>query len=527
MVITTKQANQIKMADSCVDAVGIANILTVGNGVTSQDAMGEFVDNSLDAEASEIDIYLSNDGCYFRDNGVGIEDISKINTLGYSDKKKKKEENEEEKKKKNQIGQWGAGLFAATHLLAKKHHIISKGCNTMTTYGSFKAYDHDRVGTYDPFALEFIYKIYNKGKGTHNVLENPRVDTDQRIEIMKEHLDKGTHIVLENPRVEINDQFIKDMKEHLSHAYCKSIQNGIVIKVNGERIEHIDFKYDSSEEDECIIFKLRLAPGCDDKIPRFDIETDNVVIKNKRLVIKRILTEENVKTQAIVNNSFKIDKGDYNNDSNVIAKIQISLPKKEHRGRGTGGTCVVMNDRTLNKMTNVRPHNTSNNYAEIYHSMRIKLVSNSDNFNNRANKGSTSQTLDKFIKVLGLYEALMWCIHQVYKPAKNKIIKEKKKMEKEIKVDTTDDEEVPATDDEEVPATDNEEVPVTDDENDDIEVEPETSTEPTPVDVRSYRRGPASKDEMLYQLTRVMNIINESDENHYPAALYNQLTKII
>ena len=497
------------MAEYNINPTGMADMLTTGNGVTSQDAISEFVDNSLDANATEIDISLTPKYIHVHDNGEGLgeKEIPLINSLGYSNKKEDK----------SKIGQWGCGYTAATNHFAVKHHFISNGNWTMTKRSALKPFDSDRVHTPDPGALGIMGNTYSK--------------------------DKYTHVVLEDLRVEINDQFIKDMKEHLSHAYCKSIQNGIVIKVNGERIEHIDFKYDSSEEDECIIFKLRPVPERDDKIPRFDIETDNEIIKNERVGIKGTLTEEIVNTQAFVKKVFIPEQYDNANYNNVIAKIQISVPKKKHQGRGTGGTCVVMNDRRLNKMTNAHPRSASRMYGHAYDSMKIEIESPSDNFNNRANKGSTSQTLDKFIKVPGLYGAIQRCINKVYTLEKKKMEKEKKKMEKEKKVDTTDDGEVPATDDGEVPADDNEEVPVTDneevpvtdneevpaidDENDDIEVEPETSTEPTPVDVRSYRRGPASKDEMLYQLTRVMNIINESDENHYPAALYNQLTKII
>ena len=61
-----------------------------------------------------------------------------------------------------------------------------------------------------------------------------------------------------------------------------------------------------------------------------------------------------------------------------------------------------------------------------------------------------------------------------------------------------------------------------------VEQQPELVVEP--VNVRSYRRGIVSRTEILNELRRVMNIINDQDENkHYNEGyltLYNQLTII-
>jgi len=79
-------------------------------------AIGEFIDNSIDAGAKNIDLHLTNEIISISDNGDGFENLSNVNTIFKSGNRGNV----------SKIGQFGAGLQNGMFTLGSRADIISR-----------------------------------------------------------------------------------------------------------------------------------------------------------------------------------------------------------------------------------------------------------------------------------------------------------------------------------------------------------------------------------------------------------------
>lgn len=97
-------------------------------------AIGEFIDNSIDAGAKNIDLHLTNEIISISDNGDGFENLSNVNTIFKSGNRGNI----------SKIGQFGAGLQNGIFTLGSRADIISRDKCTYITEEKFISYDDER-----------------------------------------------------------------------------------------------------------------------------------------------------------------------------------------------------------------------------------------------------------------------------------------------------------------------------------------------------------------------------------------------
>ena len=390
------------MTKSLIDPDGFYDIITHGHNLTRVDAVKEHVDNCFDAKATDIDISFEDKGYIMRDNGLGEDDVSKLNTYCKSTKKNNN----------NTIGTWGLGWHAACATIArcgsddeaespKLYAFISKRKTTLCRVNEFKPFDKDQDETLNK-NIEKVFKTPDEAK------------------VAMEDTKGATTVVTYNgpPTKEELDS----IKESLAHAYCVQIEKGCTIKVNGEYIKGKKFRYDKEDEDYCVDFNIH--PTSEKNV--FDLYSNSSLYKDVSLRITNGLTQKLVEKSCYKQDFFEKVKRDktYTNPIAPIATISISVPKNTKNKNG--GLCLMLNERTLSPRENIIPHNTSTQYSCIYSAVKATMKTEISYVCTEVNKSRLPPELDKCFTNENLFPIIINVIDKIYL-TKTKVVKKEKK----------------------------------------------------------------------------------------------------
>lgn len=393
-----------------IDASGLHQAITIGNGVTTESAIGELVDNAYDANASFIKIVIKEDGLYISDNGEGItpEELPKLNTLFYSDKKDKE----------GKIGNWGIGYHAAVCTLGKRHYFVSNGKYTMTKRNQLKEYDEDRD------------KASDLPSSASNIL-GEAFNTD------------NTFVVIEDNDCHIN---IDALKKYLSHTYMTYISDGNKIVLNGEVLVSEPFTYPKEEQSVDIEFtiKSKNIPGREGTY--YLIKSNNEdVVPTTILNVKKPLTEQISQTQAIKSPKqgfYEVYKStskgkkkedydqlfkEFNTKSN--GKINdcptIKTVCRKETAATTGGICITLGTKTLPKREHATPFNLGK-YQHVYTGMKTTITGVPNMFHTYTNKNILAGPLNQRFKDKMFYAVHYWLYLTIARKEENRLKEEKK-----------------------------------------------------------------------------------------------------
>lgn len=190
-------------------------------------AIADLIDNSISAQATEIEIYSepSNDPyLIILDNGHGMSNDEIYEAMRYGSS------NPLDMRSEDDLGRFGLGLKSASLSQCRKFVIVSKTGEEMHAY----SWDLDYVISSKSWML--------RGYSLEEIMNLPMIKK-------LEEKDHGTYIVLfDFDRIKestgnINETFNKclgDMIDHLSLVFHRFIGNGLTIYVNGLKIEAKD-----------------------------------------------------------------------------------------------------------------------------------------------------------------------------------------------------------------------------------------------------------------------------------------------
>ena len=228
--------NQI---EDIICSEGLTRVFQQGLSLTPNSALCEFLDNSIDARASEIRIIIIEGIIAIKDNGYGIVDAN-----GNSNLRILHRHFFSTKSGINTIGSFGTGMKAAKSYLGEKTHFISKGDYTKTITGLLSPYvPYNEVPVN---IIELIEELF----GSLSV--------------------NDTYIIIEGVTKSYD---IENLRAYISHAYARVIHNQTVqIYLNEKDIAPSDFIRMNYEENEhwysiyCIDKKKKLYAVIDNKI---------------------------------------------------------------------------------------------------------------------------------------------------------------------------------------------------------------------------------------------------------------------
>ena len=201
-------------------------------GYTTPAAVADLIDNSIFAEATQIDIeFMSGDTPYFSilDNGNGMSSSELRQAMKYGSG------NPLQNRATNDLGRFGLGLKTASLSQCRKLTVISKKCGELSAYcwdldhvfsvGKWELLelDHDEIE-----ALPQMPTLNNYNEGTIVVWNN--LD-----KISAGDIDKDTGLLLK----------IREVEEHLALTFHRFLQGEpglkkVTIRINGIPIKPID-----------------------------------------------------------------------------------------------------------------------------------------------------------------------------------------------------------------------------------------------------------------------------------------------
>lgn len=199
------------------------------SGYANTVALADLVDNSLDANASEINLQINDSGqkewsILIADNGTGMDEdtLSQALRLG----------SETERNVGSDLGRFGMGLVTASISIARRIEIYTK----LDDGKHLTA-----VMDLDHMAETNSFTVYREPS------------TAPEIEFAKQHgvKNQGTLIVLKKcDRISKQEmrEFINSIKKEFGETYRYFIRAGKKIKVNGELVDVIDPMWQDGEE---------------------------------------------------------------------------------------------------------------------------------------------------------------------------------------------------------------------------------------------------------------------------------------
>ena len=202
-----------------INIVGLLKNLT-SLGFKPVDCICEFIDNSIDANATCIKCYINPDGkLIFVDNAEGMDKQQLILSRTLFDRKDAKED---------KIGRFGTGLDAA--------------CATLTDMTGTNIWLSKKEGMEYPLQLTIDYdEIVIEGKNYHPIVSTISLDT---IELWKKYAisrDHGTLGYMKCPQNIIDTLFTKIEESNLGRKYHDYIQKGnkIIFYIDEKEVELI------------------------------------------------------------------------------------------------------------------------------------------------------------------------------------------------------------------------------------------------------------------------------------------------
>ncbi|MBR2505423.1 MAG: ATP-binding protein [Bacilli bacterium] len=190
-------------------------------------AIADLIDNSISAKASEITILSypnSNPSMVILDNGYGMDNDKLYEAMRYGS------HNPLLERETDDLGRFGLGMKSASLSQCRKLVVISK------KDGKINGYSWD---------LDYVIQ---KGAWMLKVFSEDEIDMYEHIDMLKA-MDSGTYIHLsEFDRVRegtgnLSETFAKcldEMMNHLSLVFHRYIDDGLVINVNGEKLQARD-----------------------------------------------------------------------------------------------------------------------------------------------------------------------------------------------------------------------------------------------------------------------------------------------
>ncbi|MFD2969963.1 ATP-binding protein [Sphingobacterium bambusae] len=279
------------------------------SGYSIEAALGEVIDNSIEAESNNIAIHLvegkNKDGkkcvtkIVFIDDGTGMntELLQYYPQIGFSTRYMST----------NTIGKYGVGSKFAALNFARRFDVWS------------------RVNVDDPWM--HVYFDLDKTIETEQAGEEPMVETPKELRLQKEVRDlltteaKGTVVVwsrvdrLEDGRHALHyDELVQDIKKELARMFRHFIDGGIKISVNGQSLLAYDplmIMKNSFQDKELKKYYLALTK-------------DKADSRVKEHYDARVIDERSIKVE----------------DSTVLLKVTL-YPKEIIRSRGRGGDTLA------------------------------------------------------------------------------------------------------------------------------------------------------------------------------------------
>ncbi len=196
-------------------------------GYSFSSAIADLIDNSISAKAKTINIISepsNNPSIVILDNGVGMTKDELYEAMRYGSK------NPLEIRREDDLGRFGLGLKSASLSQCRKLIVVSK------KEGKINAYSWD---------MDYII---DKGSWMLKVFSEEEIESFEYIDKLKQQK-QGTYILLKdfdrikegtgNLSITFN-QCLDDMIEHLALVFHRYIDEGLVININGVRIESRD-----------------------------------------------------------------------------------------------------------------------------------------------------------------------------------------------------------------------------------------------------------------------------------------------
>ncbi len=304
-------------------------------------ALLELIDNSLDANASLIDVTEQNGDLWITDNGEGFSDVVASLVVGKSSKT-------------SGIGRYGVGLKDASARYSNATTITSRG-QTVTA----------------------PWKAIVCGESDGEVFPE-EVESDER-----------THVVLEDFR----DRYTRDIcTDPIRRVYAPRLQSGdIVITLNGKRLEPLE-KPDFTESiDETLEFrgrKIRLHGGIFD--PSDDMRRfwhGYNPFYDGRLIGDGRITTSGVGDEACSNFSFQLDLFD-DEERWVLATNKDAVDELND----AIDTCYWRYTRPLLKKAAAQAQKIELRSVEDAVNDRLAETGNQTRRRNRGRKGTVSPT---------------------------------------------------------------------------------------------------------------------------------------
>lgn len=182
------------------------------SGYTISEALGELIDNSIDAREDRVVINIKLDKnahqVIVEDNGRGMEEKQAIESIALG----------KSNKTEGQLGQFGLGLKTACMSLGKSFVIETTSSGDEQKY--LIPFDEEKFvkdGSWKSFEMK-IAKDINKQES-------------------------GTKITIDKLRFKFHQTLIQDLKERLSERFTPFIRSGeATIKVNGETLQATSLK---------------------------------------------------------------------------------------------------------------------------------------------------------------------------------------------------------------------------------------------------------------------------------------------
>ncbi|QJX79912.1 ATP-binding protein [Priestia megaterium] len=222
------QESGIGINRGLVDVTPDVRLLSVlrATGVNLNTAIGEILDNSIDAGANEIDLYVYNNdrkksNIMIVDNGKGMNDATLRGSLTLA---------KELKLGINQLGKYGMGMKTAALSLSTQFEIFTQKASGEVLYGEYNINKMEQLGQFKTTV---------------------RLANEEETSFFKSKLGRrqrsGTIIIIKNAdRLDITHQtFVRQMQSFIGLTYKNFINRGIAFTVNdvpakGDKIEAID-----------------------------------------------------------------------------------------------------------------------------------------------------------------------------------------------------------------------------------------------------------------------------------------------
>lgn len=187
-------------------------------------AILDLIDNSIDASISEniddplIEISISEDDFVIKDNSGGLDlDVARNYAFRFG-------RSSEAPRTPNSVGQFGVGMKRTLFKLGKRFRVESRKNNVaykievdVESWVKFKEWD-------------FHYSI----------VQDPVIDEGETIITVSDLDDDVKDLFSE-------DAFINDLMREISEAYFERLSNGVVIEINGKKVENRDILIKSAE----------------------------------------------------------------------------------------------------------------------------------------------------------------------------------------------------------------------------------------------------------------------------------------